>query len=419
MLLSAGLFLPERALRPFRSVRFNIWLFAVIAAASILGTFAPALNVYHSWWFSGLLALMAFDVVACKLRRGPPPVDRLFSRSRFRISLQTTMPPAEAAAEVRGWFREIRVSFHEGPGGFFGARHRLQRWGDLVLHVSIVVLLAGGLMGAVFGFDEILPIPVGETMRLKNRPLEVTLEDFDMQYYAASGEVSRYASRISLRENGVALAQKRIVVNDPLDWKRIRFYQASWGMTPTFRSAILRIGGQDIAVKPGEAVPLGPSGLSIRANRLAPTFKIDADGRPTVADHLGRNPALQIDFLEGGAVRARVWVLYNSAEAYRMEGERAVPAPPPPFTWVAFDPVLYSGIQVGYDPGAPLFWWGAMALMVGLCSHFYLHQKRVRVQVLPGPEGAEVIVGGWNSRTAEEFEFEFEDWVARLRARVT
>ena len=409
----------------------------VIAAVAIFGTFFPKIDVYHSAVFSTLLGLMAFDVVACKLRRGPllihgvpqrdeeRSVDRLFAQSRLRASVATSLSAEAAADAVRAWLLDLHLRFREEPvragerakaTGFFAARHRIQRWGDLVLHVSIVAILGGGLMGALYGFDEILPIPVGETLPLKHRPIEVTLKDFDIQYYP-SGEVSRYASQIIVRENGAELGRKRIVVNDPLDINRIRFYQASWGMTPSFRRAVLRIGGHDIPVKPGEIVPLAGA-LSVRANRIAPTFELTPDGRMKNADFHGRNPALQVDFLEAGQVRAAVWLLLNRPEAYRINGERVTPAPPPPFQWVAVDPVLFSGIQVGYDPGAPLFWAGALFLMAGLCSHFYLHQRRMRVAVVARDGGADVLIGGWNSRTPSEFEAEFEGWVERLRRKV-
>lgn len=424
-------------------MRFNIWLFTIIAAASIFGTFFPKIEVYHSVWFSTLLGLMAFDVIACKLRRGPllihgvpkreeeRSVERLFTQSRLWASLPTRLPVESASEAVRLWLASLGLRVHEEPvragesgnaSAFFAARHRIQRWGDMVLHISIVAILGGGLMGALYGFDEILPLPVGETMRLKNRPLEVTLEDFDIQYYP-SGAVSRYASEITVRSAGAAgqagaeLARKRIVVNDPLDIDRIRFYQASWGMTPLFHSAILRIGGRDIAVRPGEEVPLA-GGLSVRANRIAPTFELTPDGRMRSADHEGRNPALQIDFVENGQVKAAVWLMLNRPEAYRINGERVSTAPPPPFLWVAVDPILFSGVQVGYDPGAPLFWLGAICLMAGLCSHFYLHQRRLRVAVVATANGSDVLIGGWNSRTPSEFENEFEAWVERLRRQV-
>src|SRR5690242_7677354 len=105
-LAALALFLPDRWTRPFRSVRFNVGLFFTIAIASAIGTLLPQnkpveqalarfgpfwtsifekagfLDLYHTWWFSGLLGLMAFDVVACKLRglprliNGPVPSRR-------------------------------------------------------------------------------------------------------------------------------------------------------------------------------------------------------------------------------------------------------------------------------------------------------------------------------------------------------
>src|SRR6185437_16164909 len=83
----------------FRSIRFNVYLFLLIAGLAALGTFVPQItdnadrvstmaanhpyisegfsilgifDLYHTFFFAGLLALMAFDVVVCKLWRKPP-----------------------------------------------------------------------------------------------------------------------------------------------------------------------------------------------------------------------------------------------------------------------------------------------------------------------------------------------------------
>lgn len=86
-------------MKVFRSVRFNIFLGCLIALGSAVGTFLPQIpdaaekvaayqeshaalyrffnffglfDLYHTWWFMGLLALMAVDVVLCKLWNKPP-----------------------------------------------------------------------------------------------------------------------------------------------------------------------------------------------------------------------------------------------------------------------------------------------------------------------------------------------------------
>src|SRR5258708_4030338 len=83
----------------FRSIRFNVILFLIIAALAAIGTFLPQttdnaekvaallahhplvgnwlnacgfFDLYHTFLFAGLLGLMAFDVIVCKLWNKPP-----------------------------------------------------------------------------------------------------------------------------------------------------------------------------------------------------------------------------------------------------------------------------------------------------------------------------------------------------------
>src|SRR5687768_1072064 len=83
----------------FRSIKFNVFLFLVIALLAAVGTLIPQstdnvekvntfianhpgfgsllrrwgfFDIYHTLLFAALLALMAFDVIVCKLANRPP-----------------------------------------------------------------------------------------------------------------------------------------------------------------------------------------------------------------------------------------------------------------------------------------------------------------------------------------------------------
>jgi cytochrome c biogenesis protein ResB len=274
-------------------------------------------------------------------------------------------------------------------------------------------------MGVMFGFEEVLPIPEGQTLQMKNKPYEVTLKHFKIDYYQDTIAPRLYQSELVVREKGRILAQKKIVVNDPLDIDRVRFYQASWGMTYDFRSAKLRLGGGVLELKPKEVTPIPGTPLSVRANMFLPSFDLDRNGQPTTLNFEGHNPAVQFDFLEKNKIQAQVWLLKNDpTQAYRIVDDRVMPAAPPPFSLVDVDPVLFSGIQVGYDPGAPLFWGSAIVLLIGLGMHFYLHQRRLRILVIAKGTQSQIHLGGWNSRSREDFEQEFSEWAADLRRAV-
>jgi cytochrome c biogenesis protein len=356
-------------------------------------------------------------------------IETLLSKSKFKDQFRSTASSMQTAEQVRRWLKARKLNYSESVVTlkqqdlstvlFMAGKHRFQRWGDFILHISIVIILAGNLMGAMFGFEEILPIPEGGSVKMTNRPFEVFLKKFDIDYYKTTGAPSLYASDLLVRQNDKVIAEKRIIVNEPLDIDRVRFYQASWGMTYDFKSAMFRIAGLDLVLPPKEIIPVPGTPLSIRANQFLPSFTLDPDGRATTMNFEGQNPALQIDFLEKGKVQVQLWILKNHPDVvYRIKDDKLTRTAPPPFQLIDVEPILFSGVQVGYDPGAPLFWFGAVILLFGLCIHFYMHQRRLRILIIPKGPQTEVVVGGWNSLTPEDFSQEFRNWVTDIRRSV-
>jgi cytochrome c biogenesis protein len=390
------------------------------------------------------LALMAFDVVVCKLKVGPSaPLGETRERrfedendlihqvkiAPLKTLIESPMNSTLVVRATRDWllkeglrFKEVFHSLKaENRAGtlFIAGRHGFQRWGDFFLHISIVVILAGSLLGAMFGFEEILPIAEGETVQMKNRPYEVTLDDFDIEYYRSTGAPSLYASKITVKEKGAVIGRKRIIVNDPLDIDRVRFYQASWGMTTEFRSATLVLAGREFHLGPKHIVQIPGTTLSVRANQFLPSFDINELGQPVTMDYQGVNPAVQMDFFKDNRLQVRLWLLKRNPEmSLRFREGRLEKTSPPPFRLMEVDPVLFSGIQVGYDPGAPVFWLGSITLLIGLGVHFYFHQRRIKILILPDKTRSMIWVGGWNSRTPEDFQNEFKKWTSDLKKLV-
>lgn len=469
--IALGLLLPDRISKPFRSIRGNVLLFTGIALAAAVGTFIPQnesfadavtrygemparlmfavglLDIYHSWWFSAALGFMAFNVVVCKLRRLPqavlaPPkgtgsafdgsASRFLAKARIRDRIETRHDAGEAARAVtdalrsRGYHVTVADASVQAAEGspvrgraVYGGRHYVQRWGDFVLHVSLVLILAGGFVGAFFGFEETVAVTEGGRAFLRNRPYEIVLNDFEIDYYESTGAPSLYASDIEVRSGDETLGRKRIVVNHPLDIDGVRFYQASWGMSDRFRTVRLFLGNSFLTLKPGEKVSIAGLPFSVRANSIMPSFDLDEAGRVITRDLEGRNLAVQMDFLQGDRVVGRIWALKDRPDlAFQVTDDGVRRTMAPPFRIANVDPILFSGIQVGYDPGAAVFWVGSIILLIGLCAHFYWHQRRVRALVWNENGETVIAAGGWNSRAPKDYEAEFLTIVDDIRGRV-
>ena len=253
LLLVVGVFLPHRLAGPFLSLRMNLWLFLAIAVGAVTGTFLPQLEVYHSFWFIGLMLLMVFSTLVCKLRHLPEKVFKFPSGeggSQARISWLHPAPfkselvietkTENAAACIRRILKDHGMSFNEvkinspqsNPAVIIDSgRNSFQRWGGFILHVSVVLIMAGALVGAHRGFEETVQMIEGSTVQLKNRPYQIQLRKFEVEFYRGTDNPRSFASDVVVTEGGKVLGEKRIMVNAPLQIAGVRVFQDTWNFT--------------------------------------------------------------------------------------------------------------------------------------------------------------------------------------------
>jgi cytochrome c biogenesis protein ResB len=203
-------------------------------------------------------------------------------------------------------------------------------------------------------------------------------------------------------EEGELLAEKRILVNEPLSLKgshgfgQVRLYQASWGATGMLNSATLALGSRTLEVPMKSKTRLPGTDVMVQVDMMLPNFTVGKDNRPDTLSLEPVNPAVQVTFYQKGTATAPLWLVQNFPGVAFSEDENGFlhQAPPPPFRLAAISPVVFSGLQVAYDPGIPVLYAGFAMFLGGLCALFYLHRRKVFVWV----GGGKVVVGGWSSR---------------------
>lgn len=113
-----------------------------------------------------------------------------------------------------------------------------KKWGNLILHGSLIVILIGALVSHLFAEEGILhlregeksnqiAINTGENSHFKEIPFEVELVKFTLTRYPGSSSPSSYESDLLVHVDGKTL-QKRVYMNNVLDMKGYRFFQASY-----------------------------------------------------------------------------------------------------------------------------------------------------------------------------------------------
>ena len=104
-----------------------------------------------------------------------------------------------------------------------------------------MLLLIGGLIGSIFGFDGFVNIREGETVSQIRLPkqgqalqlgFEIRCDDYFESYYE-NGTPKEFRSSLTILEQGQPVLSKDIIVNDPLRYKGVSFYQSSRGQLPS------------------------------------------------------------------------------------------------------------------------------------------------------------------------------------------
>jgi cytochrome c biogenesis protein len=316
----------------------------------------------------------------------------------------------------------IKSKFHShkiepGQAGFrlFAEKGRWTRLGVPAVHLSIVTILAGALIGSIFGFEGFAKIPEGESIdyiRLRNSNdtlslgFEVRCDDFEVSFYD-SGSPKEFRSSLVVLENGQEVLKKEIIVNDPLRYKGINFFQSSYGAnTPkdfqiTFTSAS---SGEktEYQISTGKSLDLPDGSGQFTARQYITNYNYR--GTPigeTLVGSLskpGRAPeevALPLRFPTFDRMRKGDWIIQAAGH----------------------DTTYYTGLQVTKDPGVPFVYLGFSLLLIGCWIAFFMSHQKIMLDVRRGDNSSLIKVFGSTDRNRMGFEISMEklsDKLSRL-----
>ena len=116
-------------------------------------------------------------------------------------------------------------------------RHTFRKPFTFLLHISLVLILAGALLTMLTGTSGIMELRRGETsaqwisdqgMRQK-LPFKITLNDFSIEYYPGTKSPSDYISKVTLSDSGSGISSEHTIsMNNILKYRGYRFYQSSY-----------------------------------------------------------------------------------------------------------------------------------------------------------------------------------------------
>lgn len=402
----------------FASVKLSVVILLSLAVTSIFGTVIPQnenpmlyhqkfgdvlfklfntldiFDMYHSWWFRFLLCMLTVNIIICSINRLSStwkiifPKKPAFNINRFRKAKNRQhWSAADSVEQVKDIFspwlskRFGRFTVESSKNGYllFGEKGRWTRLGVYAVHLSIVLMVAGGLVGSIFGFDGFVNIPEGESVDsilLRNDQPEVKLDfeikcdDFDLTLYE-SGMPKEYRSSLSIIKKNQTVIQKNIIVNDPLRFEGINIFQSSYGRMPATQLNVTFTEKASGMIYNKEATMGSPIEMPGNSGTL-----IVEDFRPNFSF---RGVNLSNIFLcrmipkQGDPEHIIIPSDYPRFDMMR-QGDFIISISNTDFKY-------YTGLQVTKDPGVPIVYVGFLFMIIGCYVTFFMFHQKICVEI--------------------------------------
>lgn len=376
-------------------------------------------DMYHSWWFVSLLGLFSVNLICCSIKNFPrvwkfvtQPMlvagDGTYKNSANKAEFTTKESVQSLAPRLtetlKGAFTKPTLTEAEGKLNLFAQKGIYSRFGAYMTHLSILIIMAGAMIGTVWGYKAYVNIVEGTQVnqvwpRSGGQPTElgftVRCDDFSVTYYAGTQRPKDFTSDLVVIDNGKEVLRKTIEVNDPLSYKGITFYQSSYGPAGAGSFEIDVTGkksGDTLTVNPaqGQKVPL-PNGYSFSVEDFTPSYE-------------SYGPAAKLQVVAPDGTRRTPFVILQKFPQFdaRRGGDFS-------FALKGYNQPQYTGLQVAKDPGVWTVWAGCFLMIFGSMSAFFFSHRRVWIR-LSEKDGKTLVQLAANAhRNQPAFAFKFEE----------
>jgi len=418
----------------FSSVKLALFTLCLLALTSIIGTIIPQKesidwyiqnysestakifqvlsipDMYNSWWFLGLLTLLSINLIICSIDRFPGvwkqiKADNLaidlkrLSKMRLSSNWVSDKNEETLATEIsnclasRGWKTEQRE--RDDSLLLFAQKGAMTRTGVYIVHASILVIFTGAIIGELYGFKASVMLPetqetktAFETGTGKSIDLGFTVrcDRFDIEFYD-SGMPKSYKSKLTVTENGKVTQVKNIVVNDPLTYNGITFYQSSY---QGYQDFLLTVTDQETEENQTITLPFQQQ-QTLNNNSRIGVINAEATGQSI--------SRMKVWFKDDQGPASTFWL--NAGDQVTVE------RPGKKYT-IAGKQMYATGLQIAKDPGVLVVYIGCGLMILGLTIAFFMSHRRIWILVAKENDGITVLMSGSANKNKTGFETSFE-----------
>jgi len=392
-------------------------------------------DVFHTRWFVALMVLVSLSIIAASVQRFPNAW-RYFARpykspdDGFRrvLPIQAHVPitdEEEGLGAAERAFRHIHIKSERivRPDRFslFGERNRISEMAVYIVHASLLLIFAGGIIDALYGwrgFMMLTPGTAGNQIEMRNGsvkslPYSIRCDGTGQESYT-DGTPKKWWSKLAVVDEGREVSSKEIVVNDPLVYQGVRFYQASYGRTGKLDRITFNVTpagktgpAQEVTLTPNQIVPLDAD-TKVQLAEFIPDFVVQ-DGHVYARSTDVVNPAVHLIVTEAKSNKVvNFWlpeipgVAENASSPYSFQPKDLKTG-------------VFTGLEVSHEPGQWAVWAGVVLMAIGLTFVFYVVHARYWVVPVQDANGNLAMwIGGSANRNRDAFEQNFKRFVAQV-----
>lgn len=363
-------------------------------------------HVYRTWWFLSLLILFGSSLTACTFTRQFPALKaarnwKFYDKPRQfeKLALSAELETGSLNSLLPELQKRSYLIFQES-NSLYARKGIAGRIGPIIVHASMLIILAGSIWGGITGFVAQEMIPSGQTFQVKNivdagplaaaqvpRDWGVKVNRFWIDY-TPEGSIDQFYSDLSVVDKqGKEVDRQTIYVNKPLRHQGVTFYQTDWGISavkfqfnnsPIFQLPMAQLDTNGKGRIWGTWIPTKPDlseGVSLITKDLQGTLLIyDATGKLVSTVRTGMTA-------EVNGVQLKILEVIGS-----------------------------TGLQIKADPGIPIVYAGFGLLMLGVIMSYISHS-----QIWALEKDGKLYIGGRTNRAQVAFEREIIEVLQELK----
>lgn len=443
----------EKIWQFFCSVKLTVYTLVLLALTSIIGTvilqngtqeeyirlygevfyklirFLQIDDMYSAWWFIGLMIVLCINIIVCSVERISNtwkiifPKKLTFNPERFRkqknIESFSLSQPSDTVLKkcetfLTGSIGKVLKEEKDGSVCLYSEKRRWTRLGVYVVHSSILLLLAGALIGVMFGFKANLNLEEGKSSdkafifsQKKAVDMGFTLKcnRFEVKFYD-TGAPEEFKSNLTVIENGKESFTRDILVNKPLRYRGINIFQASYGPAQPDSVTMDIIRQEDksvtqVDIKTGQEVDL-PGGKGVfKLEGFIPHFEFRGH-------NIGEAFVGRVSLKDQESFQIGIPVKFPSFDKMR-KGEFA-------FVVKDFQKKYYTGLQITRDPGVWYVYAGFVLMIIGCWITFFMSHDSYMIEIsMKSGKNTSVSVSGITNRNSQGMKLKIKKMVLKLK----